>query len=86
MSDYLVDRYQDAWDNRFDELDYENWEESKMSEYTVECQALIELKIQAESKEEAEEIAGVRIIEKCLYDADSIDWSISAYEENGGNK
>lgn len=25
--DYEMERYQEAWDNRFDEFDYERWEE-----------------------------------------------------------
>jgi len=51
-----------------------------IKEYKVECQTLIELKIHAESKEEAEQIAGTAIIDHCLCEADSIDWCISAYE------
>ncbi|MFW9968601.1 MAG: hypothetical protein ACFFDF_00275 [Candidatus Odinarchaeota archaeon] len=48
----------------------------------VECQALVILDIETDSIEEAERKAGIKIIEKCLYDADSIDWSIDAYEDS----
>lgn len=48
--------------------------------FRVECQELVTFEIEAESQEEAERIAGEKIIEKCLYDADSFDWSISAYK------
>lgn len=47
--------------------------------FNVECQELVVLVIEADTAEEAEEIAGVNIIEKCLYNADSFDWAISAY-------
>lgn len=49
-----------------------------MTKFKVECQALVELEIEAENIDEAEEIAGRKIIEKCLYDADSIDWGVFA--------
>ena len=52
----------------------------KKPKFRVECQELVTFEIEAESQEEAESIAGIKIIEKCLYDADSFDWSISAYK------
>jgi phosphoribosylformylglycinamidine (FGAM) synthase PurS component len=51
-----------------------------MKKYKVECQELVTFEIEAESKEEAEEKALIKITEKCLYDADGFDWCISAYE------
>ena len=48
--------------------------------YKVECQALETFEIEAESLEQAEQIAGVSIIEKCLYNADSIDWGVFGSE------
>lgn len=50
-----------------------------MSKYIVECQTLVVLEIEADSETEAEQIAGVSIIEKCLYNADDIEWLIMAY-------
>lgn len=47
--------------------------------YKVYCQELVIFDIEADSVEQAEQIASVSIIEKCLNDADSFDWSIDAY-------
>lgn len=49
--------------------------------FTVECQELVRFEIEADTKEDAEKIAGEMIIEKCLNDADSFDWAINAYEK-----
>jgi len=45
--------------------------------YKVQCQTLVEFEIEADTLDQAEEIARVNIIAKCLYDADSINWLVS---------
>lgn len=50
-----------------------------MAKFKVECQELVTFEIEADTAEEAELIANNKIIEKCVYDADSFDWIISAY-------
>lgn len=54
--------------------------ESEKLKFKVECQELVTFEIEADSKEEAEQIALGKIWDKCTYDADSFDWGISAYE------
>lgn len=53
-----------------------------MPKYKVECQTIVELEIEADSQEDAEQLAGIDIIEHCIYNADSMDWCISAHEVN----
>jgi hypothetical protein len=53
-----------------------------MSKYKVECQTLITYEIEAEDEYEAQEKAFEKVMNDCMYEADGIDWSISAYEVN----
>ncbi len=52
-----------------------------MPKYIVECQTLVRLEIEADTKELAEQIAPYSLNEKCLYYTDSFDWCISAHEQ-----
>lgn len=36
MSDYLIDRQQENWDNRLDELDYEHMEQTQLQQHDNE--------------------------------------------------
>jgi len=49
-----------------------------IAKFIVECLELVKFEIEADSEEQAERIAGEQIIEKCLNDVNSFDWSIYA--------